>query len=130
MQHHIDAIDGTTSSLSSFSTFIFSTLRHYRAAADRAGAGRGPCRPVLGGVGLAAAHHAVEGHEEAVLRGEWRRSGVNSTPSPRRMPKNTKDAGRGPRGGGPRGGGPRGGPPMVFLYSYRAVVPVQGLPSG
>ena len=43
---------------------------------------------------LEAAHRAVEGHEEAVLRGEWRRSGVNSTPSPRRMPKNTKDAGQ------------------------------------
>ena len=33
---------------------------------------------------LAVAHRAVEGHEEAVLRGEWRRSGVNGTPSARR----------------------------------------------
>ena len=72
VQHRIDAIDATTSSLSSFFTFIFSTLRQYRAAEDLAGAGRGPCRPVLAGVGLAAAHHAVEGHEEVVLRGEWR----------------------------------------------------------
>ena len=54
VQHRIDAIDATTSSLSSFSTFIFSTLRHYRAAADRAGADRGPCRPDLAEAVLAA----------------------------------------------------------------------------
>ena len=54
MQHHIDAIDATMSSLSSFFTFIFSTLRHYRAAADRAGADRGPCRPDLAEAVLAA----------------------------------------------------------------------------
>ena len=67
MQHHINAIDATTSSLSSFSAPNTSL-----AAAAREEAARGPFRPALEGVGLAAAHHAVEGHEEAVLRGEWR----------------------------------------------------------
>ena len=67
VQHRIDAIDAITSSLSSFSAPNTSL-----AAAAREEAGRGPCRPDLEGVGLAAAHHAVEGHEEAVLRGEWR----------------------------------------------------------
>ena len=61
----------------------------------------------------------MEGHEEAVLRGEWRRSDFNSTffavvrrKIQRRRPR--------PRGGGPRGAGHAAVRPWCSFY--RAVV--------